>query len=209
MNVDLAERQRIEALFKLERELWFQGIRNIAGIDEAGRGPLAGPVVAAAVIFNREVFIPGVNDSKLLTAKRRNQLFDRILSEADAVAVGQASPEEIDSMNILQASLLAMRRAVDNLPLQPEYLLIDGCWTLPNCPHAQMALVKGDRRSFSISAASIVAKVVRDRQMLEFHQDYPQYGFDRHKGYPTRDHVTAINKYGYCDIHRRSFKVKL
>lgn len=209
LNDPNAEINRISALFRRERELWASGIDRIAGVDEAGRGPLAGPVVAAAVIFPHEVFIPEVNDSKLLTPKRRLTLYNQIIETAGDVGIGQASPEEIDRFNILNASLLAMRRAVDDLVFSPDYLLIDGKWTIRECVIPQEALTKGDRRSFSIAAASIIAKVKRDQIMMEYHRVYPQYGFDSHKGYPAKAHRECIKNYGYCDIHRRSFKVKL
>lgn len=201
------ERERIKELFRYERELWATGIRHIAGLDEAGRGPLAGPVVAAAVIFPGEVHIPGLNDSKLLTAKRREKLYDEIILRALDVGLGMASPAEIDELNILQASLKAMNRALSQLSVRPDFLLIDGCWKLADSEVPQTALIKGDRRCFSIAAASIVAKVYRDRMMLEYDGVYPQYGFDRHKGYPTRTHIEAIARHGYCEIHRRTFKI--
>ncbi len=203
------ERNRVSALFHFERKLWASGVDRIAGLDEAGRGPLAGPVVAAAVIFPDEIFIPGVNDSKLLPEKRREKLHDQILAEALDVGVGLASPEEIDRINILQASFLAMQRALDDIIFMPDYLLVDGRWTLPDCQLPQDAIIKGDQLSFSIAAASIIAKVRRDKIMKDYHHVYPQYGFDRHKGYPSKAHREAIKTYGYCEIHRRSFKVKL
>lgn len=205
---DLNEFDRIQSLLQIERELWNAGIHHVAGVDEAGRGPLAGPVVAAAVIFPPEIFIPGVNDSKLLSAALREKLSDRILKQAVGVGIGEASPWEIDALNILNASLLAMKRAVANLALSADYLLVDGNYKLPDCSLPQMALIKGDRRCFSIAAASIVAKVHRDRLMRDYHRIYPHYQFDQHKGYPTRVHIAAIEKHGYCRIHRRSFTVK-
>ena len=202
------EKARIQELFSIEKALWAGGIRFVAGLDEAGRGPLAGPVVAAAVIFPKVVYIPGLNDSKLLTPTRREKLYGAIIEQASAVGIGEASPQEIDRLNILQASLLAMQRAVFHLALDPEHLLIDGRWELPGCNIEQKALVKGDQRCFSIAAASIIAKVYRDRIMMDYHKLYPQYGFERHKGYPTRAHIEAISEHGYCAIHRRSFNVK-
>lgn len=209
LNDPVAERDRISTLFQRERELWASGTDRIAGVDEVGRGPLAGPVVAAAVIFPHEVFISNVNDSKLLTPKRRLELYNQIIEAASDVGIGQASPEEIDRFNILNASLLAMQRAVDDLVFSPDYLLIDGKWTIQECAIPQEALTKGDRRSFSIAAASIIAKVRRDQIMVKYHHIYPQYGFDRHKGYPAKAHRESIRNHGYCGIHRRSFKVKL
>jgi ribonuclease HII len=202
------ERERLRALFTTERELWGNGCRFIAGVDEAGRGPLAGPVTAAAVVFPQETFIAGLNDSKLLSPQRREQLSMVIYQQAISVAVGQASPEEIDCLNILQASLLAMQRAVNALRVRPDYLLVDGIYEIPGVGCSQIAIIKGDRRSASVAAASIIAKVHRDRLMQDYHRLYPQYQFDRHKGYPTKAHVAALEKYGYCEIHRRSFKPK-
>jgi ribonuclease HII len=200
---------RADAWLRREAQLWNAGFRRVAGIDEAGRGPLAGPVVAAAVIFPVGGFIDGVDDSKRLSPRKREILIDRIREKALFVGIGQCSPAEIDEMNILQASLEAMKRAVDTLPRSPDHLLIDGRWELPGYQGSQEAVVKGDQSCFSVAAASIVAKVTRDRIMREYHAIYPQYGFDRHKGYPSKTHREAIKKYGYCDIHRRSFKVKL
>ena len=203
------ELERVEQLLSLENKLHAAGINHLAGVDEAGRGPLAGPVVAAAVVFPQGVYIKGINDSKLLSPSRREELYTRIFIEADSIGVGQSSPQEIDQINILQASLLAMKRALENLTAMPDYILVDGLHVIPDYPVHQEALVKGDRRSFSVAAASIIAKVERDRLMVNYHQTYPEYGFERHKGYPSKAHRIAIKKYGYCDIHRRSFKVTL
>jgi ribonuclease HII len=173
-------------------------------VDEAGRGPLAGPVVAAAVILDPANPIAGLNDSKKLSAKRREALAIEIRAKALAWAVSDASVEEIDQINILQASLLAMQRAVRSLPIAPERALIDGnrCPELP-CP--AKAIVGGDGKVASIAAASILAKTVRDAGMLELHQRYPQYGFDRHMGYPTALHLAALQEHGVSPIHRRSY----
>ncbi|TKJ40494.1 ribonuclease HII [candidate division LCP-89 bacterium B3_LCP] len=203
------EKDRIEGLFHFERNLWSAGKHYIAGIDEAGRGPLAGPVVAAAVIFSQELFIPQVNDSKLLSPQQREIIYKSIIAAALDVGIGQASPVEIDSMNILNASLLAMRRAVDDLVIRPDHLLIDGNQMISDCDIPQDSLIKGDSRSFSIAAASIIAKVTRDRIMVDYHHRHPEYGFDKHKGYPVKAHRESIKTHGYCDIHRRSFKVTL
>lgn len=208
MIISADERVRIRELFRFERECWSSGMTYVAGVDEAGRGPLAGPVVAAAVIFPEEVFIPELNDSKLLSPAKRERLTQQIKSAAVCVGVGQSSPEEIDRMNILQASLLAMRRAVEDLFVTPDILLIDGTQELPAYSRPQKAIVRGDRRTASVAAASIIAKVRRDTIMRDYHRIYPQYGFDRHKGYPSPAHREAIRKYGFCDIHRRSFNVK-
>ncbi|MDE3058315.1 MAG: ribonuclease HII [Bacteroidota bacterium] len=189
-----------------ERIFWSHGITHIAGVDEAGRGPLAGPVVAAAVIFPREATIPGVNDSKQLTEKRREILFDEIYRYAIAVGVGIVDHEVIDRINILQASLLAMHKAVDALSVQPERLLVDGnFFSHENIPVEN--IIKGDTLSHSIAAASIVAKVTRDRMMRDFDREFPNYGFGKHKGYGTRAHVEAIRQYGLCAIHRRTFHI--
>lgn len=176
----------------------------MAGVDEAGRGPLAGPVVAAAVVFPREIWIEGVDDSKKLTAPKRESLFDKISEQAVSVGIGIVSHSVIDSINILEASMRAMEEAIARLNPPPDHLLIDGprvpCSAVPSTP-----VVRGDAKSFTIAAASIIAKVTRDRLMRDFHEKYPEYGFDRHKGYGTREHCSAILKYGPCEIHRRSF----
>lgn len=191
-----------------EDELRAEGYQAIAGVDEAGRGPLAGPVVAAAVLLPEAPsahLAGGVRDSKQLTARARNSLYDLIVREAVAYSAASVSPAEIDEMNILQASLEAMRRAVDGLEPTPGYVLVDGNKMPPILQDGE-ALVKGDQRSLSIAAASIVAKVVRDRMMDSYHQQYPQYGLDLHKGYPTAYHKAALRVFGSCSIHRNSFK---
>ena len=176
----------------------------ICGVDEAGRGPLAGPVVAAAVILDPARPIDGLADSKRLTARRRDRLHEQILERALAWAVGRAGVEEIDTLNILQASLLAMQRAVAGLVVTPGYALVDGN-RLPELSCDARAIVGGDASEPCISAASIVAKVVRDREMVALDAEYPGYGFARHKGYPTRDHLAALRELGVTAIHRRSF----
>lgn len=178
--------------------------KRIVGIDEAGRGPLAGPVFAAAVILNPQHQISGLADSKQLTAKRREYLYERICAEALAWAIGEASVEEIDTINILQASLLAMQRAVQKITPSPQLALVDGnkCPILP-CPVT--AIIGGDRSVLCISAASIIAKVARDRHMLELDQQFPGYGFAIHKGYPTVVHLRNLEKLGPCPIHRQTF----
>lgn len=175
-----------------------------AGVDEAGRGPLAGPVVAAAVILDELQPIKGLADSKALTAARRQALYEQIMARCLCCAVGQASVEEIDRLNILQATLLAMQRAVQGLRLKPVKVLVDGN-RLPRLPMLAEAVVGGDARVPAISAASIVAKVTRDQWCVDFHQRYPQYGFDAHKGYGTPEHLEALRVYGACPEHRRSF----
>lgn len=176
----------------------------ICGVDEAGRGPLFGNVVAAAVILDPTAPIEGLGDSKKLTEKVRERLYDQIYARAISVGVGRASVEEIDQLNILQASMLAMQRAVESLSRQPDLALIDG----NRCPVltcASEAIIKGDAKEISIGAASIVAKVTRDREMLEWHTLYPHYGLDKHKGYPTSLHLKALEQYGVSPQHRRSF----
>ena len=197
-------------LWIFEKEARQSGYVRIAGLDEAGRGPLAGPVVAAAVVVPPSFSVAGVNDSKKLSGKKRSLLYDMIFSHADAVGVGMADEKEIDRLNILWASLLAMARAVENLSAAPDHLLIDGTFQIPadqiRADVSQRAIPKGDAKSISIAAASIIAKVTRDRLMVQYHREYPEYGFDRHKGYPTRVHREAIQKHGASVIHRRSFK---
>ncbi len=192
-------------LWLFEKKAFQKGFSRIAGIDEAGRGPLAGPVVSAAVIIPISFQIPKISDSKKLTPKKRYYLYDKIYDLAVSVGIGIVDPFEIDRINILQAALLSMAIAVENLSPQPDCLLIDGKFlissTLP-----QEAIPKGDALSVSIAAASIIAKVTRDRLMERYHLDYPQFGFSKHKGYPTKAHKRAIQKFGCCPIHRRSFK---
>jgi ribonuclease HII len=175
----------------------------VAGVDEVGRGPLAGDVVAAAVIL-AESHPDGVTDSKMLTPERREVLAERIRDEAVSWALGRATVAEIDELNILQASLLAMRRAVEALPIQPSLVLVDGN-RLPKWPYEARAIVKGDLTEPSIGAASILAKVQRDGEMMALNQQYPGYGFDRHKGYPTKVHLAALEQLGVCPAHRKSF----
>jgi ribonuclease HII len=192
-------------LWYFEREATRKGCKDIAGIDEAGRGPLAGPVVSAAVILPTTFQNPDVTDSKKLTPKKRERLYEIIYDHAVSVGIGIVDPIEIDRINILQASLLAMAIAVKNLDPRPDYLLIDGTFRISsNMP--QQPIPKGDALSISIAAASIIAKVSRDRLMAKYHHYYPQFDFPKHKGYPTRFHREAIRKFGCSLIHRRSFK---
>ena len=190
--------------YKHENEKYELGYTAVCGCDEAGRGPLCGPVVAAAVILPRDVVIEGLNDSKKLTEKKREQLFDVIKKTAIAYAIAEASPAEIDEINILNASMLAMRRAVEKLQVKADFALIDG-----NCSRGfeipTETVVKGDAKSYSIAAASILAKVTRDRGCVELDREYPVYGIAKHKGYPTKEHMDAVRKYGPSPIHRRSF----
>lgn len=182
-----------------------QGFELLAGVDEAGRGPLAGPVVAAAVILPRGTVIPGLSDSKVLPARRREQLLDIIMRSATSVGVGLVHADVIDRINILQATIRAMEEAVSRLRPAPQALLIDGPRGIGH-PVPQFPLVKGDSRSQAIAAASVVAKVTRDRLMAKYHTLFPQYRFDCHKGYATPGHLEAIRKHGCCPIHRRTFR---
>ena len=202
------ERARISAMCEIENECRKKGYRYIAGVDEAGRGPLAGPVYAAAVILPEGTFIEGINDSKKLSEKKREELFDVICEKASAYCIAEVSHTRIDEINILNATFEAMNKAVNGLNIRPDYVLIDGNRIKGmEIPHE--TIVKGDAKSISIAAASILAKVSRDRVMYEMAEQYPLYGFDKHKGYGTKAHCDAILKYGACEIHRRSFLKKI
>jgi ribonuclease HII len=200
-------------MWSFETAAILSGYSSVAGVDEAGRGPLAGPVVSAAVILGSEpseeasapAYLAEINDSKKLTPRKRERLYVEIRRHAAAVGVGIVDAGEIDRINILQAAIRAMVIAVEALDPAPDYLLIDGNLPIP-LELPQAPIVKGDARSISIAAASIIAKVTRDRLMAEYHRQYPQYGFSRHKGYPTRAHRQAVKDYGPCPIHRRTFK---
>ena len=191
-------------LWEIERGLIARGIAPICGVDEAGRGPLAGPVCAAAVILPPELEIPGLNDSKKLTDKKRRALYDIIVEEAVSYGIAMASEQEIDEINILQATFNAMERAMDQLTVRPALALIDGNRERP-FPVPVQTVVHGDGLSANIAAASILAKVTRDRYMEEMAGRYPQYGFEIHKGYGTKAHYAALTEYGPCPIHRRTF----
>ena len=191
-----------------ENEARFDGFKIICGVDEAGRGPLAGPVYAAAVVLAEGQIIEGANDSKKLSEKKREAIYDKIISECVSYSIGTASVEEIDEINILQATFRAMRRAVEGLSVKPDIALIDGNKT-PGLSIAERAIVKGDAKSASIACASILAKVSRDRYMLEMAEKYPQYQFEKHKGYGTKLHYEMLEKYGISDIHRKTFLKKL
>lgn len=191
-------------LWEIERGLIAQGVAPICGVDEAGRGPLAGPVCAAAVILPPELEIPGLNDSKKLTDKKRRALYDIIVAEAVSYGIAMASEQEIDEINILQATFNAMERAMDQLTVRPALALIDGNRERP-FPVPVQTVVHGDGLSANIAAASILAKVTRDRYMEEMAGRYPQYGFEIHKGYGTKAHYAALTEYGPCPIHRRTF----
>jgi ribonuclease HII len=192
------------APYRYEAQAWRAGLTLVAGIDEAGRGPLAGPVVAAAVILTPDRRVRKLCDSKLLTAERREELFDAIAARAAAVGVGVVDHETIDRVNILQATRLAMLQAFRGLAVAPELVITDFV-ALPDLPCPQRNLVDGDARCASVAAASIVAKVTRDRLMLEADKQFPEYGFARHKGYATADHLAALDRHGPCPLHRRTF----
>ena len=196
------EKQRTESLKKFEKE--YAAFGYLCGIDEVGRGPLAGPVVAGAVILPKDCDILYLNDSKQLSEKKREELYDVIMEKAVSVGLGFSSPERIDEINILQATYEAMREALSKLSVQPDVLLNDAV-TIPGLPMKQVPIIKGDAKSVSIAAASIVAKVTRDRKMVEYDTVFPEYGFSSNKGYGAAAHIEALKKYGPCPIHRRSF----
>lgn len=196
------ERERLSLMQSYERK--YKDAEMICGIDEAGRGPLAGPVVAGAVILPKECEILYLNDSKKLSAFRREALYDEIMEKAIAVGVGMASPARIDEINILQATYEAMRKAVEQLSVVPDLLLNDAV-TIPNMPYRQVPIVKGDAKSVSIAAASIIAKVTRDRLMMQYDEILPEYGFAQNKGYGSQSHIEALKRVGASPIHRRSF----
>ena len=196
------ERERLEVMKTFERK--YADYRFICGIDEAGRGPLAGPVVAGAVILPKDCEILYLNDSKKLSAAKREELYDEIMEKAVAAAVGMASPARIDEINILQATYEAMREAISKLTVEPGILLNDAV-TIPEMIIPQVPIIKGDAKSVSIAAASILAKVTRDRLMVEYDKVMPEYGFAGHKGYGSKEHIEAIKKYGPTPIHRKTF----
>lgn len=196
------ELARCEELKRYEKE--YQMYANICGIDEVGRGPLAGPVVAGAVILPKDCDILYINDSKQLSEKKREELYDVIMEKAVAVGLGYSTPERIDEINILQATYEAMRKAIGELAVRPDLLLNDAV-TIPEVPIRQVPIIKGDAKSISIGAASIVAKVTRDRLMVQYDEIYPQYGFASNKGYGAKVHIEALQKFGPCPIHRKTF----
>jgi ribonuclease HII len=198
----LAARRRV--MLQVERDFWRRGVLRVAGVDEVGVGPLAGPLVAAAVILPRDVALRGINDSKRLSPERREQLAVDIRACAIAIGIGLVEVAEVDRLNTYRAALEAMRRAVAALSVVPEQLLVDARY-IPGLNIPQMSIVKGDARSYSIAAASIVAKVHRDALMQEIDRQYPQYGFAQHMGYGTRAHFDALDRHGPCPVHRRSF----
>lgn len=197
-------RLKLAEMKQYERKLYAEGIRYIAGIDEVGRGPLAGPVVAAAVILPDDFDILGVDDSKKLSEKKREELYTLITKYAVSYSIGIIDNATIDEINILEATKLAMKQAVEKLETKPEYILIDAL-TLKGIDVPQRGIIKGDSLSVSIAAASIVAKVTRDRMMGEYHHQFPQYAFDHNKGYGTKAHYEGIDSHGLCELHRRSF----
>jgi len=200
----LKEIERLKEISKYEEHYRSLGYKLIAGVDEVGRGPLAGPVVTAAVILKEGCAIEGINDSKKLSHQKREELYDIILKEAVAYSFGVVSPGEIDEINILQATYKAMAQAINGLKIKPDFVLADAV-TIPGIDIQQCGIIKGDAKSISIGAASIIAKVYRDRMMEEYAKLYPEYGFEDNKGYGSSKHTDAIKKYGICPIHRRSF----
>lgn len=199
------EKLRLEELSKYEKEYYFKGYNCICGIDEAGRGPLAGPVVAGAVILPKDCLIEGVNDSKKISEKKREKLYDDITKNALAWAVGIVDNNVIDEINILNATRRAMKMAIEGLKIKPDYILIDAEKKVDTDGIPYLPIIKGDALSISIAAASIIAKVTRDRMMREYDEIFPMYGFGKHKGYGTKAHIEAIGKYGLCMIHRKTF----
>ncbi|MGB4373349.1 MAG: ribonuclease HII [Halanaerobiales bacterium] len=202
-----ARRMRWEKMNEFSRKIYARGYRHIVGVDEAGRGPLAGPVVAAAVILDPEEPIYGLDDSKKLTEKKREELYEIIMDKALAVAVGIVSNEVIDQVNILQATFQAMNEAINKLSLTADYVLVDGNMEIPGLGIPQEAVIDGDLNVDAIAAASIIAKVTRDRILYKYHELYPEYGFDRNKGYGTSEHIEALKKYGPTPIHRYSYTI--
>ncbi len=200
----LDEMERLKAITYYESQCRQNGYKLIAGIDEVGRGPLAGPVVTAAVILKENDLIEGINDSKKLSAAKRESLYDIITDRAVSYAFGVVSSEEIDSINILQATYKAMRQALASLSVKPDFVLADAV-TIPDIDIKQQGIIKGDAKSISIGASSIIAKVYRDRVMDEYAKIYPEYGFEQNKGYGSQSHIEAIKKYGPCPIHRKTF----
>ena len=202
------EKERLANMWEIEHQKWSQGFGAVAGVDEAGRGPLAGPVFAAAVILPPDEMIEGLNDSKKISEKKREALFPIIKEKAIAYFVAQASEEEIDRLNIREATSLAMNRAIEGLQISPDFVLVDGNY-IGGCAYPFECVIKGDARSASIAAASILAKVSRDRLMLEMAEKYPEYQFEKHKGYGTKVHVEALNEFGPSPIHRKTFLKKI
>ena len=199
------EFERLTKLKEMEKELYEKGFKNICGIDEAGRGPLAGPVVVAGVIMPQDSMIEGVNDSKKVTEKRREKLYDLILDEAISYSVAIIGQDVIDEINILNATKQGVTQVVDELDIKPDLILVDALEHINTRGISYEPIIKGDAKCYNIAAASIIAKVTRDRIMREWDEIYPQYGFISHKGYGTAKHIAAIKQYGLCPIHRKSF----
>ncbi len=199
------EEERLKELKKMENELRQKGFNTICGIDEAGRGPLAGPVVVASVIMPENSMIEGVNDSKKISEAKREKLYDQIISEAISYGVGIIDEEEIDTINILNATKKGLTLAISQLKVKPDLIIVDALEHIDTIGIPYESIIKGDAKCYSISAASIIAKVTRDRIMREWDEVYPQYGFKQHKGYGTAKHIAAIKEYGLCPIHRKSF----
>lgn len=199
------EEERLNNLKKIDNELFNKNICYLAGIDEAGRGPLAGPVVVGCVILPKESFIEGVNDSKKISEKKREALYEQITKEAISWSVGIVDQQEIDEINILNATKKALTMAVSQLEIKPQHILVDALHGINTLQIPYTSIVKGDATSYSIAASSIIAKVTRDRIMYEWDKVYPQYGFAKHKGYGTASHIQAIKDFGPCPLHRRSF----
>ncbi len=199
------EEERLKELKKIELDYHKQGIKYIAGIDEAGRGPLAGPVVVGCVIMPEDSFIEGVNDSKKVSEKKREKLYDEIINNAISWSVAVIGWHEIDELNILNATKKGVTECINNLETKPELILVDALKGIDTCNIPYVSMVKGDAKCYSISAASILAKVTRDRIMREWDEVYPQYGFAKHKGYGTKAHIEALKEYGPCPIHRKTF----
>lgn len=203
------EIERINTLKEYENKLQKEGIKYIAGIDEAGRGPLAGPVVVGIVIMKPDSFIEGINDSKKISEKKREKLYEQITNEAIAWGVGIVDQREIDEINILNATKKALHMAITGLGTKPERILVDALEKIDTCGIPYTSVIKGDAKIYSIAAASIIAKVTRDRIMQEYDEEYPEYGFAGHKGYGTSKHIQAIKEYGPCPLHRKSFITKI
>lgn len=199
------EEERLKKLKEMEKEFFNKGVKYIAGIDEAGRGPLAGPVVVAAVILPQDSMIEGVNDSKKISENKREKLYETIIEEALSYGVGIIYPEEIDEINILQATKKGLTMAIKQMETKPNIIMVDALTGIDTLGIPYKSIIKGDAKCYSISAASIIAKVTRDRIMREWDRVYPQYGFAAHKGYGTAKHISAIKEYGPCPIHRRTF----
>ena len=199
------EQLRLQELKKIEEDIYSQGTNYICGIDEAGRGPLAGPVVVASVIMPKDSMIEGVNDSKKISEKKREKLYDEIIENAISYSVGIVDQKEIDRVNILNATKAGLTESIKGLKVKPDVILVDALKGIDTCGIPYHSIIKGDAKCYSIAAASIIAKVTRDRIMRQWHEVYPQYNFIQHKGYGTAAHIAAIKEYGLCPLHRLSF----